>query len=235
MADYQSLLTRAVANLPSMSSAATRQAIYDRARKALLTQLRTLRPPLPESDIAREEKALDQAIALVEAKFGATELGSLGADPPRPPPTPRRRAQLRRQVRRRSDLPLPLRPAQAAPTAPARAAPPPIPQRQPAARPPDQQTPPRPAPTRPIAPPSAPQNLNAAPTRPAPTFRSGSANLPETRAARRGDAEGAPHSGGPRAASRSNLRRRRAGSRGRNRRVDPRAVQSRQGRSVGRS
>ena len=73
MADYQSLLTRAVANLPSMSSAATRQAIYDRARKALLTQLRTLRPPLPESDIAREEKALDQAIALVEAKFGATD------------------------------------------------------------------------------------------------------------------------------------------------------------------
>ena len=73
MADYQSLLTRAVANLPNMSSAATRQAIYDRARKALLTQLRTLRPPLPESDIAREEKALDQAIALVEAKFGATD------------------------------------------------------------------------------------------------------------------------------------------------------------------
>src|SRR5271166_948268 len=73
MADYQSLLTRAVANLPSTSSAATRQAIYDRARKALLTQLRTLRPPLPESDITREEKALDQAIALVEAKFGAAD------------------------------------------------------------------------------------------------------------------------------------------------------------------
>lgn len=73
MADYQSLLTRAVANLPSTSSAANRQAIYDRARKALLTQLRTLRPPLPESDIAREEKALDQAIALVEAKFGAAD------------------------------------------------------------------------------------------------------------------------------------------------------------------
>ena len=70
MADYQSLLTRAVANLPSTSTAATRQAIYDRARKALLTQLRTLRPPLPESDIEREEKALDRAIAFVEAKFG---------------------------------------------------------------------------------------------------------------------------------------------------------------------
>jgi hypothetical protein len=73
MADYQSLLTRAVANLPSGSSAATRQAIYDRARKALLTQLRTLRPPLPESDITREENALNQAIAQVEAKFGGTD------------------------------------------------------------------------------------------------------------------------------------------------------------------
>src|SRR5271165_7084874 len=73
MADYQSLLTRAVANLSSTNSTATRQAIYDRARKALLTQLRTLRPPLPESDIAREENALNQAIALVEAKFGGTD------------------------------------------------------------------------------------------------------------------------------------------------------------------
>jgi hypothetical protein len=73
MADYQSLLTRAVSNLPSGSLASARQAIYDRARKALLTQLRTLRPPLPESDIAREEAALDQAIAQVEARFGSAE------------------------------------------------------------------------------------------------------------------------------------------------------------------
>ena len=36
MADYQSLLTRAVANLPPSSTPAARQAIYDRARKALV-------------------------------------------------------------------------------------------------------------------------------------------------------------------------------------------------------
>jgi hypothetical protein len=189
MADYQSLLTRAVANLPNMSSAAMRQAIYDRARKALLTQLRTLRPPLPESDIAREEKALDQAIALVEAKFGATDpvpsepapattatptagpsggAGSTGSAAPRTGPAIRPSS---------STSPS----AQAATIAPERTAPPPIPQRQPAARPPEQQTPPRPAPARPIAPASAAQNLNAAPARPAPTFRSG-ANVPETRA-----------------------------------------------------
>ena len=76
MADYRPLLTRAVANLPSTSTVATRHAIYERARKVQLAQLGTLRPPLPESDIAREEEALDQAIALVEAKFGVTDFTS---------------------------------------------------------------------------------------------------------------------------------------------------------------
>src|SRR5271157_2114003 len=80
MADYQPLLTRAVAQLPSTSTVATRHAIYERARKAQLAQLRTLRPPLRESDIAREEEALEQAIALVEAKFGGTD--STPAEPP---------------------------------------------------------------------------------------------------------------------------------------------------------
>ena len=76
MADYQPLLTRALANLPSTSTVATRHAIYERARKAQLAQLGTLRPPLPESDIAREEEALDQAIVLVEAKFCVTDFTS---------------------------------------------------------------------------------------------------------------------------------------------------------------
>ena len=71
MADYQSLLTRAVANLPSTGSATTRQAIYDRARNALVTQLRSLRPPLPDSDIEREERALDAAIVVVESQFSS--------------------------------------------------------------------------------------------------------------------------------------------------------------------
>ena len=85
MADYQSLLARAVANLPDASSPGNRQAIYERARKALLTQLRTLRPPLPESDIEREERSLDNAIAAVEAKFGASEV-SFAPQPAQPAP-----------------------------------------------------------------------------------------------------------------------------------------------------
>jgi hypothetical protein len=76
MADYQPLLIRTVANLPSTSTVATRRAIYERARKAQLAQLGTLWPPLRESDIARGEEALDQAIALVEAKFCVTDFAS---------------------------------------------------------------------------------------------------------------------------------------------------------------
>ena len=73
MADYQSVLTRAVAKLPAPSSAAARRAIYDRAREAMLTRLRALHPRIPEGDITREENALNQAIALVEVKFDGTE------------------------------------------------------------------------------------------------------------------------------------------------------------------
>ena len=68
MADYYSLLSRAVSNLPKSSPASARRAIYDRARKALIGQLRSLKPPLPESDIAREENALDVAVKRLEAE-----------------------------------------------------------------------------------------------------------------------------------------------------------------------
>jgi hypothetical protein len=77
MADYQSVLTRAVTKLPGTSSATTRRAIYGRAREAMLTRLRALHPLLPESDIMREEEALDQAIGLVETKFDNLSLKTL--------------------------------------------------------------------------------------------------------------------------------------------------------------
>jgi hypothetical protein len=106
MADYYSLLARAVANLPKTSPPSTRRAIYDRARKALTNQLRSLKPQLPESDIAREERALDEAVARLEAEFepamadvhtlplGAAaeydESPPPAAPPPPPPPPPPR-------------------------------------------------------------------------------------------------------------------------------------------------
>ena len=108
MADYQSLLTRAVANLPPSSTAPARQAIYERARKALVTQLRSLRPPLPESDIQREETALDKAIEAVESKFAPAAAGQATskaptvaeAAPPAGPSPPSPRLRARRRLRR---------------------------------------------------------------------------------------------------------------------------------------
>ena len=81
MADYYSLLSRAVSNLPKSSPASARRAIYDRARKALIGQLRSLKPALPESDIAREENALDAAVSRLEAEFEPP-----AAAPAAPPP-----------------------------------------------------------------------------------------------------------------------------------------------------
>ena len=95
MADYYSLLSRAVSNLPKSSPASARRAIYDRARKALIGQLRSLKPPLPESDIAREENALDVAVKRLEAEFEpqpaappAPAASPAPAAPPAPPTPP---------------------------------------------------------------------------------------------------------------------------------------------------
>jgi hypothetical protein len=79
MAHYQPLVARAVANL---STVAARHAMYERLRKAQGAQLGTLRPPLTESEIAREKEALDQAIALIEAQFGGTKGPPLAATTP---------------------------------------------------------------------------------------------------------------------------------------------------------
>src|ERR1700722_9158683 len=88
MADYHSLLMRAVANLPNSGTPATRAAIYGRARNALLEQLRSLRPPLPESDITREERALDAAIVQIEERYGSQEPAPTPASTPPAPTSP---------------------------------------------------------------------------------------------------------------------------------------------------
>jgi len=88
MADYYSLLSRAVANLPKSSPPTARKAIYERARKALNNQLRSLKPPLPESDILREETALEEATRRIEADFNPGQAAPPGPDAPAPEPPP---------------------------------------------------------------------------------------------------------------------------------------------------
>jgi hypothetical protein len=75
MADYYPLIAKAVAGLPS-STPETRSAIYQRARNALLGQLRRLEPPIPESDVARESASLEVAIARLEAELAPPEVGA---------------------------------------------------------------------------------------------------------------------------------------------------------------
>ncbi len=72
MADYHSLIARAVAALPQ-STPDTRQAVYERARKALFNQLRGIQPPVAEADIAAEGRALEDAIQQVETERAANE------------------------------------------------------------------------------------------------------------------------------------------------------------------
>ncbi|MDP2295184.1 MAG: hypothetical protein Q8M24_06930 [Pseudolabrys sp.] len=65
MADYYPLIARAVAGLDK-NTGENRRALYERARSALVNQLRGVDPPLDESDITRERLALEEAIRKLE-------------------------------------------------------------------------------------------------------------------------------------------------------------------------
>src|SRR6266852_8340641 len=66
MADYYPLLTKAVAGLDPDSPGESRRLVYERARAALLAQLRTVNPPFTEAEIKRERLALEEAVRRVE-------------------------------------------------------------------------------------------------------------------------------------------------------------------------
>jgi hypothetical protein len=68
MADYYSLITRAVAGLDPDEPGESRRALYKRARAALLAQLRTINPPFTEAEIRREQLALEEAVRRVEGE-----------------------------------------------------------------------------------------------------------------------------------------------------------------------
>ncbi|AWN40257.1 histidine kinase [Methylobacterium durans] len=93
MADYYPLLARALDALPDRSPA-MRKAVYDRARGALIGQLRSLEPPLSQEDIDLESKALDAAIERLEVDYGAplpandAALAAALPEPAPPPPAP---------------------------------------------------------------------------------------------------------------------------------------------------
>ncbi len=81
MADYHPLIARAVTGLDK-NTGENRRALYERARTALVNQLRSVEPALDESDITRERLALEEAIRKVEAE--AVKRTRAGRSPKRP-------------------------------------------------------------------------------------------------------------------------------------------------------
>jgi len=68
MADYYPLIARAIAGLDPNAPGESRRALYERARAALIAQLRGVQPPLSESEITRERLALEEAVRKVESE-----------------------------------------------------------------------------------------------------------------------------------------------------------------------
>src|ERR1700730_18061985 len=82
MADYYPLIAKAVAGL-ERNTGEGRRALYERARTALVAQLRGVIPALSESDITRERLALEEAIRKVEGE-AARRGRSESSRPPEP-------------------------------------------------------------------------------------------------------------------------------------------------------
>jgi len=84
MTDYHPLIARAVDGLDK-STGEARRTLYERARTALVAQLRAVEPALSESEITKERLALEDAIRKVEA-----EAARKSRTEPRPAARPRR-------------------------------------------------------------------------------------------------------------------------------------------------
>ena len=81
MAEYYTVLRRAVGGIdPNVPE--TRRAVYDKARNALIGQLKAVDPPLTTAEISRQRLELEEAIRRVEREAAAGVAG------PPVPPTP---------------------------------------------------------------------------------------------------------------------------------------------------
>src|ERR1700685_3446890 len=152
MTDYQPLIARAIEGL-GKSTGEARRALYERARSALVTQLRSVEPALSESEITRERLSLEEAIRKVEADAA-------------------RRSRMEARTEPRFE-PRPLKPP-SRPAAAATPAPPPPPPAPPPPPEPPAAEPPQPAPLEDYRdePPQPPEDFNdpdqAAPPPPPP-------------------------------------------------------------------
>jgi hypothetical protein len=132
MADYYPLIARAIAALDPNAPGESRRALYERARTALIAQLRSVQPPLSESEITRERLSLEEAVRKVES-----EAAQRARDASRPGGGGAARGGSGDAFRRAS-----ARAAEGMPPAPSQPAPPPSRGARPVAPPPRNERPP---------------------------------------------------------------------------------------------
>src|SRR5438093_13433788 len=110
MAYYHPLIARASAGL-DRNTVDARRALYERARSALVAQLRSVTPSLSESDVTRERLALEEAVRKVEAESARQSWVEPRPEPVhkvRPPDMPRWEEPLAAPRQEAPALPAPL-------------------------------------------------------------------------------------------------------------------------------
>src|SRR6202521_664019 len=112
MADYYPLIARAIAGLDPSAPGESRRALYERARAALIAQLRSVEPPLSESEITRERLSLEEAVRKVESEAAqrARDTTTRSADASRGGPRPGDSPRTNNRPGARPTEPAPARP-----------------------------------------------------------------------------------------------------------------------------
>src|SRR6476659_7620510 len=88
MAEYYTVLKKAIGSLDS-NQAEARRTVYDKARNALIGQLKAVDPPLTTAEISRQRLELEEAIRKVEREAAANPAPvRTPARPAAPPPAP---------------------------------------------------------------------------------------------------------------------------------------------------
>src|SRR5258707_14467658 len=91
MAEYYTVLKKAIGGLDS-NQAEARRTVYDKARNALIGQLKAVDPPLTTAEISRQRLELEEAIRKVEREAasgpGPVRAPARPAPPPAPSPVP---------------------------------------------------------------------------------------------------------------------------------------------------
>lgn len=87
MADYHAILKRAISALPAPNGEA-RRAVYEKARSALVNQLKAFDPPLSPSEITQQRLQLEEAIRKVESEAAKGLLKPAPIAPPVRAPEP---------------------------------------------------------------------------------------------------------------------------------------------------